>query len=39
MDAFLLLAIMNAACIPLVIMTIKKKGAAKPVSKVVISDH
>ena len=39
MDAFLLLAIMNASCIPLVIMTIKKRSADKPQQKVVISDH
>ena len=39
MDAFLLLAIMNACCIPLVLMTIKKRVAGKPVSKVVVSDH
>jgi MFS transporter, DHA2 family, multidrug resistance protein len=39
MDAFLLLAIMNASCIPLVIMTIKKRSTDKPQQKVVISDH
>jgi DHA2 family multidrug resistance protein len=39
MDAFLLLAIMNASCIPLVLMTIKKRPAGKPVSKIVVSDH
>jgi len=39
MDAFLLLAIMNACCIPLVIMTIKRRQAGKPVAKVVVSDH
>ena len=37
MDAFLLLAIMNACCIPLVLMTIKKRKAEK--SPVTISDH
>ena len=37
MDAFLLLASLNAFCIPLVIMTIKKKKT--PVSKMVVSDH
>jgi DHA2 family multidrug resistance protein len=39
MDAFLLLAIMNACCIPLVLMTIKKKKAGQAPSKVVVSDH
>ena len=39
MDAFLLLAIMNAACIPLVIMTIKKKTAQKTAVKMTIPDH
>ena len=39
MDAFLLLAIMNACCIPLVIMTIKKQQAGAPAAKVVVSDH
>ena len=39
MDAFLLLAIMNAACIPLVIMTIKKRSANKEKTIVVVSDH
>ncbi|WP_259066567.1 DHA2 family efflux MFS transporter permease subunit [Mucilaginibacter sp. X4EP1] len=40
MDAFLLLATMNAMCIPLVIMTIKKRTGAKPAGKVVVvSDH
>jgi DHA2 family multidrug resistance protein len=29
MDAFLLLAILNACCIPLVVMTIKKRAAVK----------
>jgi|GEM_PF-2284821 len=40
MDAFLLLAMMNALCIPLVIMTIKKrKAGAAPQQPVVVSDH
>ena len=40
MDAFLLLAMMNALCIPLVIMTIKKRTGDKPAGKiVVVSDH
>ena len=39
MDAFLLLAIMNACCIPLVLLTIKKRAAAKVTAKVVIADH
>ena len=39
MDAFLLLAIMNAACIPLVLMTIKKRVAAKSPVKMTIPDH
>lgn len=39
MDAFLLLAIMNAACIPLVIMTIKKKKGDEPKKPVIVSDH
>jgi len=39
MDAFLLLAIMNACCIPLVLITIKKRDANKPQVKVTISDH
>ena len=39
MDAFLLLAGMNAICIPLVIITIKKRTVAKEPQKVVISDH
>lgn len=30
MDAFLLLALLNACCIPLVILTIKKRSVAKP---------
>ena len=37
MDAFLLLSIMNAACIPLVILTIKKKKAAQQQKPVVVS--
>ena len=39
MDAFLLLALMNACCIPLVIMTIKKRSANAKPSTVVVSDH
>jgi DHA2 family multidrug resistance protein len=39
MDAFFLLALMNACCIPLVIFTIKKRSADKKPQKVVISDH
>jgi DHA2 family multidrug resistance protein len=39
MDAFQLLAIMNACCILLVIMTIKKKPAQKSPAKITISDH
>jgi MFS transporter, DHA2 family, multidrug resistance protein len=39
MNAFLLLAIMNACCIPLVIMTIKKRKFDKTAPKVVVSDH
>lgn len=39
MDAFLLLAIMNACCIPLVIMTIKKRSDNKQQKPVVVSDH
>jgi MFS transporter, DHA2 family, multidrug resistance protein len=40
MDAFLLLAILNAACIPLVLITIKKRTPqVGPPVKVVISDH
>ncbi|OOQ62211.1 DHA2 family efflux MFS transporter permease subunit [Mucilaginibacter pedocola] len=39
MDAFLLLAMMNALCIPLVIITIKKRKANQPQQKVVVSDH
>jgi len=39
MDAFLLLALMNAACIPLVLMTIKKRAAAKVLVKMSIPDH
>ncbi|MES2111259.1 MAG: DHA2 family efflux MFS transporter permease subunit [Bacteroidota bacterium] len=39
MDAFLLLAMMNACCIPLVIMTIKKRKAGSPQKPVVVSDH
>lgn len=39
MDAFFLLAILNACCIPLVIMTIKKRAAVKTASgKVEIPD-
>jgi DHA2 family multidrug resistance protein len=38
-NAFLLLAILNAACIPLVLITIRKKTADKVPVKVVISDH
>ena len=37
MDAFLLLAILNACCIPLVIMTIKKRAVIKT-GKVEIPD-
>jgi DHA2 family multidrug resistance protein len=39
MNAFLLLAIMNAVCIPLVITTIKKKSAQKSDVKMTIPDH
>jgi DHA2 family multidrug resistance protein len=39
MDAFQLLAIMNACCIPLVILTIKKRKATKKPEKIVVSDH
>jgi len=39
MNAFLLLAIMNAACILLVVVTIKKRAAAKPAAKMTLSDH
>jgi DHA2 family multidrug resistance protein len=39
MNAFLLLAIMNAACIPLVIITKKKKAAQKSNVKMTIPDH
>jgi DHA2 family multidrug resistance protein len=38
-DAFLLLAILNAACIPLVITTIKKRAASKPKFQMTIPDH
>ena len=37
MDAFLLLAILNACCIPLVVLTIKKRTVAKA-GKVVVPD-
>jgi len=39
MDAFLLLAILNACCIPLVLITIKKRTAVKTNVKIVIPDH
>jgi DHA2 family multidrug resistance protein len=39
MDAFLLLALMNAGCIPLVIMTIRKRKAGSAPKPVVVSDH
>jgi MFS transporter, DHA2 family, multidrug resistance protein len=39
MNAFLLLAIMNAGCILLVIVTIKRKKGEQPAVKVTISDH
>ncbi|MDB5140908.1 MAG: family efflux transporter permease subunit [Mucilaginibacter sp.] len=39
MNAFLLLAMMNAACIPLVIMTIKKNTGQKSNVKMTIPDH
>jgi len=39
MDAFLLLGILNICCIPLVIITIKKRTAGKKVVKMTISDH
>jgi len=39
MNAFLLLAIMNAVCIPLVITTIKKKTGQKSTVKMTIPDH
>lgn len=38
MDAFFLLAALNALCIPLVIVTIKKKKATQA-TKMVIPDH
>ena len=39
MDAFLLLAILNASCIPLVLITIKKRSAQKAPAKMTIADH
>jgi MFS transporter, DHA2 family, multidrug resistance protein len=39
MNAFLLLAILNASCIPLVLITIKKKKLNKPEMKLTLSDH
>jgi MFS transporter, DHA2 family, multidrug resistance protein len=39
MNAFLLLAIMNAGCILLVVITIKKRTGQKPDVKMTISDH
>jgi len=39
MDAFLLLAIMNACCIPLVMITYKKRAANAGNKPVVVSDH
>ncbi|PUZ24613.1 MFS transporter, DHA2 family, multidrug resistance protein [Chitinophaga costaii] len=39
MDAFLLLAITNACCIPLVIITIKKRKTGEVQKPVVVSDH
>lgn len=41
MNAFLLLAILNAACIPLVLITIKRKRktANKPNANLIIPDH
>jgi len=39
MNAFLLLAAMNAACIPLVVITIKKRAAVKSNVKIEIPDH
>ena len=39
MDAFLLLSILNALCIPLVIITIKKRVANKAPVKMTIPDH
>ncbi len=39
MDAFLLIAILNACCIPLVIVTIKKKKAVQTVKIVVPDAH
>lgn len=39
MDAFLLIAIMNACCIPLVIVTIKRRKKAIQNKNVVVSDH
>jgi len=39
MDDFLLLAIMNACCIPLAIITIRKKKAGQPAKPVMASDH
>ncbi len=39
MDAFLLLSILNALCIPLVIITIKKKTTDKAPVKMTIPDH
>jgi DHA2 family multidrug resistance protein len=38
MDTFLLLAILNACCIPLVLTTIKKRAAALKPGKVEVPD-
>ncbi len=39
MDAFFLLALLNACCIPLVMMTIKKRAAVKAVKLTVPDAH
>jgi DHA2 family multidrug resistance protein len=40
MNAFFLIALLNACCIPLVIITIKrKKGMVKPAANVTLTDH
>ncbi|SDZ80013.1 DHA2 family efflux MFS transporter permease subunit [Pedobacter hartonius] len=39
MNAFLLIAVLNACCIPLVLITIRKKRADRPAGTVTVSDH
>ncbi len=39
MNAFFLIALLNACCIPLVLITIRKKRADRPAGTVTVPDH